>query len=136
MLHWICPECGRECAPAARECPACADALQTAATPAQVMEQSTVTAGVIALAKTFREESPVAPIVPAPAAVLASTNGASSTNGHSNHLTEEELAIDSVVRPLVESAGEPVPTVAATPVPDVAESHEQPVAEAAPCRQA
>jgi len=24
MLYWICPECGGECSPAIRECPACA----------------------------------------------------------------------------------------------------------------
>src|SRR4051794_12949199 len=23
MLHWICPECGRECEPKERDCPAC-----------------------------------------------------------------------------------------------------------------
>src|SRR5690349_10299281 len=23
MLNWICPDCGRECAPTSRECPSC-----------------------------------------------------------------------------------------------------------------
>lgn len=28
MFHWICPECGRECLPASRECPDCADLME------------------------------------------------------------------------------------------------------------
>lgn len=39
MLNWICPDCGRECLPATRECPACAEDSAK-----QAIEGSSVTA--------------------------------------------------------------------------------------------
>lgn len=38
MLYWICPECGRECSPAVRECPNCAAA--SASQPEQILALS------------------------------------------------------------------------------------------------
>src|SRR5262245_8153967 len=43
MFHWICPECGQEIAPTARECPVC-DPVAGAAEPALVGVVETPTA--------------------------------------------------------------------------------------------
>src|SRR5690348_14310798 len=110
MLYWICPECGGECSPAVRECPACAGAVVTspaAASPAP--RKLAVTEEVLALVQNLQ---------PAPQLPLPKLNGLASGNGHSASTATLELpeplvqkkhseapkeAIESVVRPLIES---------------------------------
>lgn len=109
MLYWICPECGHECSPAIRECPTC-----TAAEKAEPPRQAS--ADILSLAETFQSAPPVALLSPASYRDLIS-----AVNGHSVPvsaavLTAEapaeeaptsEGAIDSLVKPLVESAKQP-----------------------------
>jgi hypothetical protein len=118
MLYWICPECGGECSPAIRECPACAGtpAISPASTsPAQ--RKPVVTEQVLALAQNFQ-----------PAPIHAVANRLITDNGHSVTAATLELpetpapqtvapptlaedepctppkeAIESLVRPLIES---------------------------------
>src|SRR5882724_3877841 len=104
MLCWICPECGRDCSPAVRECPSCA---QT---------EAKVSNGVLSMVEALRAVPQVPLLTAAPQQYLlfGLTNGG-STNGHSasalqtSVLTEEGPTvpagetIDSLVRPLVES---------------------------------
>ena len=110
MLYWICPECGGECSPAVRECPACAGPpVISLASVDPVHRKPAVTEEVLALVQSVQPTSP-APFQVAP------------SNGHSTPLTTlalaevatEELpppeAIESLVRPLIES------TTFATPV--------------------
>src|SRR5260370_9153760 len=110
MLHWICLDCGNDCSPTVRECPACADA------PVRddSRSQRAVTQGVLALARSLQPSMDIRLLAPAPQQLLlAAVNG----NGHSNgkvpalSLEEEDVkilgdeTIESLVRPLVESAG-------------------------------
>lgn len=102
MLYWICPECGRDCSPAVRECPVCAQ------------QHALVTEGVLALVQNFQSAPPVPLLAAAPQQILLF-----AANGHPVQATdtvaavEEEPAvpagdaIDSLVRPLVESAETP-----------------------------
>src|SRR3977135_4145995 len=109
MLHWICPDCGNDCPPTVRECPACA------AAPSKSIPHSeeAVTEGVLALARKLQPTSDTQ-LVPQPV-LLTTVNGSGKTNGHSNGthpiaaLSEEYVAIPENetiawwVRPLVES---------------------------------
>jgi len=118
MLYWICPECGGECSPAIRECPACAgtSAISPASDgPAQ--RKPLVTEQVLALVES----------VQAADRTHAVANGLSSDNGHLAQIATLELpeaateeapivppkeAIESLVRPLIESTN-----LAPTPEP-------------------
>src|ERR1700720_8357 len=116
MLYWICPECGGECSPAIRECPACAGtpAISPAsAGPAQ--RKPVVTEQVLALVES----------VQAAGLTHALANGLSGDNRHSIQIATLELpeaaaeeapvvppkeAIESLVRPLIESTNlAPIP---------------------------
>src|SRR5450755_3867991 len=100
MLCWICPECGRDCSPAVRECPSC------------TQRQGALTNGVLSMVEALRAAPPVPLLASAPQQYLlfGLTNGHSSTTTETAVLAEEEPAvpasetIDSLVRPLVESA--------------------------------
>src|SRR5579871_6853693 len=118
MLCWICPECGRDCSPAVRECPFCAQREASTSGP--------VTSGVLALAEKVHE-APAAPLLDSATQqylLFGSFNGESS-NGHSVVHAEtavlpslpaaddppapsgealDNAAVDALVRPLVESA--------------------------------
>ena len=109
MLYWICPECGGECSPAIRECPACAGTRATSpASAVPVHRKPGVTEEVLALVQSLQPPSPA----PFP------TRGLASGNGHSPRTATLELpeppvqeersappqeAIESLVRPLIES---------------------------------
>jgi hypothetical protein len=110
MLYWICPECGGECSPAVRECPACAGppAISPAsANPAH--RKPEVTEEVLALVQSLQPG----------VHTHAVANTMAGENGHSAKTTTLELpeaaveeeapsappkeAIESLVRPLIES---------------------------------
>ena len=119
MLYWICPECGGECSPAIRECPACAG--PPAISPASagpVNGKALVTEEVLSLAQNLQ----------AAGGTHAVANGLITDNGHSALTATLELpempapemaapqtpvedepraqleeAIESLVRPLIES---------------------------------
>ena len=110
MLCWICPDCGRDCSPAVRECPFCTQ--QQASSPA--------TSGVLALVEKLRE-TPHVPLLEAgseqyllfglsESVTSESLDGQSTTAVSTIALAGEDVsvpsgeAIDSVVRQLVESA--------------------------------
>jgi len=133
MLFWICPDCGRECSPKIRECPACTKTEGVAAVVNHTVEAATVTDGILAMAETIQatRQSAEAPVLQ----IAASSANGASANGHSQQLTitdtatatEEESrlpavevpsgeTIDLLVRPLVESAAP-----AAAPEPEAAE---------------
>src|SRR5260370_17711 len=108
MLHWICPDCGNDCSPTVRECPACANAPIRDVPP----PEEAATEGVLALARSLQPTMDIRLLAPVPQLLLATVNG----NGHSNGpmstvaLKEdvkipEDETIESLVRPLVESAG-------------------------------
>jgi hypothetical protein len=124
MLYWICPECGHECSPAIRECPTCTAAEKSAPsaeTRREVAEHSG--ADILSLAETFQSPPAVGLLSPASYRNLIST-----VNGHSVPVSAAVLtaettieepppaeaapakgAIDSLVKPLVESAKQPEP---------------------------
>ena len=141
MLYWICPECGGECSPAVRECPACAGVSATSpASAGPVRRKSGVGDEVLALAQNL---APTASYTPVPAPVIlpqspAAANGSAGGNGHAVETvtldfpeapSEEELrepasdAIESLVRPLIESTTRAMP-----------EPQPEPVAPEALCR--
>lgn len=141
MLYWICPECGRECSPTIRECPTCAMATESAPPspvpaedqPDPVQPESGISQEIIALAQNFEDSSPVAAQTgTSPAESASSVNGHSAPKATSTVLTVEEpaeiaepsapeTAIDSLVRPLVESAKTAPPAPPAVPpAPQVA----------------
>ncbi len=134
MLCWICPDCGRDCSPAVRECPSCAQGraggAQAAVTQAAVTQAGVsnggvshagvtnagVTSAVLSLVEQLRAVPSVPLLESGPQQYLLF----GLTNGHSPVTTgtaavvevavEEDPAapanetINSVVRPLVESA--------------------------------
>ena len=119
MLYWICPECGHECSPAIRECPTCTaaeKAAPSAKTGPVVAEQTS--AEILSLAETFQSAPALGLLSPASYRDLIS-----SVNGHSALVSAAVLtaeapteeappakgAIDSLVKPLVESAEQPEP---------------------------
>lgn len=135
MLYWICPECGRECQPAIRECPSCADALVSSA--AATHPDQSLTEGVLALVRSVQDRPPVliTEPVPEPALVMAirsnEDNGAvqpGSAAIENGSRIAENGNVESVVRPLVESAVFPQPA----PEPIVWTSLARPVPEPLP----
>src|SRR5208282_3482937 len=108
MLCWICPDCGRDCSPAVRECPSCAQG------------QAGVTNGVLSMVEQLRAVPAVPLLAAAPEQYLlfGLTNGHSSVATETAVMAEEDPSIpagetiDSLVRPLVESA-KPAPVDAA-----------------------
>jgi len=119
MLYWICPECGHECSPAIRECPTCTAAEKAApsAKTSPVVAENT-SAEILSLAETFQSAPALGLLSPASYRDLIS-----SVNGHSVPVSAAVLiaeapteeapaakgAIDSLVKPLVESAKQPEP---------------------------
>ncbi len=107
MLCWICPDCGRDCSPAVRECPSCAQG-QAGVT------QAAVTNGVLSMVEQLRAVPPVRLLESGPQQYLlfGLTNGHSSVTSETTVMLEEPPpvptgeTINSVVRPLVESAKE------------------------------
>jgi hypothetical protein len=112
MLYWICPECGRECSPAVRECPVCTAATETPAPVVSLDRQPDATEGILALVQNFKQE-PAAPLLGTAVQhdLVATANGHSVPVNSTAAMTTEEPAahateaIDALVRPLVESAG-------------------------------
>src|SRR5580693_684743 len=92
MLCWICPECGRDCSPAVRECPACAEQGQS---QAQSQKQSNFTQGVLSMVESLRAVPSVPLLAPAPEQYLlfGLTNGHSSAVSQSAVMIEEEPAV-------------------------------------------
>ena len=139
MLYWICPECGGECSPAVRECPTCAGTTATSPVPvAPASRKHARTEDVLAL---------IHNVPPTPSTPLANDSVREPlANGHSGHKTatlelfgpigvpaetqrKEEPpappkeAIESLVRPLIESApplpaSRPDPVSKPSPQPD------------------
>src|SRR5271154_5228895 len=94
MLCWICPECGRECSPALRDCPSCPPASERSSSPAEASRATRANDGILALAHNLEtiHAFPIHAAVPEPAAQALenghSTNGAGHGHGTST-LTEE-----------------------------------------------
>src|ERR1039458_7345215 len=116
MLCWICPDCGRDCSPAVRECPSCTQG-QAGVTNGGF----SVTNGVLSMVEQLRAVPPVPLLAAAPEQYLlfGLTNGHSSVATETPVMAEEDPAIpagetiDSLVRPLVESAkAAPAPPIA------------------------
>lgn len=63
MFTWICPQCGRECAPSLTECPDCVDRAKAKAGPAQapVAQYPAATAPVATVQPAALPPPPVAP---------------------------------------------------------------------------
>lgn len=120
MLCWICPDCGRDCSPAVRECPSCAQrqagdaqaGFAQAGVTNAVATNAMVTNAVLSLVAQFRAVPAVPLLESAPQQYLlfGLTNGHSSIITETAVMVEEDPAvpardtINSVVRPLVESA--------------------------------
>jgi hypothetical protein len=105
MLYWICPECGHECSPAIRECPTCTEADSGAGSP-PVQEQ------ILSLAQNFQSGPSVGLLGAAPQPNLLTAShgreGQSRTAAATATVQEPaelvESSINSLVKPLVESA--------------------------------
>src|SRR5579863_3902363 len=89
MLYWICPECGRECSPAIRECPTCT------APPAAVKEteqpapaQTTANHELLSLAQNFQPTPSTSLVSAEPQRQLLSANGSVA------HVTSTALAVE------------------------------------------
>jgi hypothetical protein len=109
MLYWICPECGGECSPAIRECPACAGIPEISpASAGPAYRKPVATEDVLSLVRNLQ----------APGPGYGLTNRSAGDNGHSALIATLELpemaaeeapavppaeAIESLIRPLVES---------------------------------
>src|SRR5580658_9436683 len=133
MLCWICPDCGRDCSPAVRECPSCAQGqtgVDEAAVTQAAVTNAGVTSAVLSLVEQFRAV-PAVPLLesgPQQYLLFGLTNGHSSVTTGTAVVLEEDPAvparetINSVVRPLVESAKAAQAEVAPVEVapPDVA----------------
>jgi hypothetical protein len=144
MLYWICPECGGECSPTVRECPACAGASAVSPASAGPARRNTpVTEEVLALVHNLQpaihvDFPPVVALLSAP-----ETNGLSNEDAHSRTIAtldlpearEEELCrpaketIELLVRPLIDSStvalpSEPPPIEPATAPDTQAEPRE------------
>ena len=117
MLYWICPECGGECSPAIRECPACAGSPEISpASASSAYRKPQVTEEVLALAQNLQAFGRT----PALATRLA------ADNGHSAQTATLELPVAPV---------EPVAQVALAPVEEVPVAV-VPVEEKPPCAPA
>src|SRR5580693_8377290 len=108
MLCWICPDCGRDCSPAVRECPSCAQGqagitqavVATAeVSPAEVtnagvtnagVTNAGVTSAVLSMVEQFRSVPAVPLLEAAPQQYLLF----GLTNGHSSAITESSVAVE------------------------------------------
>ncbi len=128
MLHWICPECGRDCSPAVRECPICVSAAQQSPAATELVTSD----GVLALVQTLQAVPPVPLLAPVAANGQAKATAALTVEEPASQTDE---AIDSLVRPLIESADAVVPTtecVEPKPAPELASLASDPPAAAKP----
>src|SRR5260370_40541715 len=128
MLHWICPECGRDCSPAVRECPICVSAAQQSPAATELVTSD----GVLALVQTLQAVPPVPLLAPVAANGQAKATAALTVEEPASQTDE---AIDSLVRPLIESADAVVPTtecVEPKPAPGLARLASDPPAAAKP----
>jgi chemotaxis protein histidine kinase CheA len=103
MLFWICPECGRECSPAIRDCPACvgapdgsasANGSQSVLAPAQALKTAVQEPALFAANGNSGHGTPG----------LAVAVDESSARGENAGPVPADEALESLVRPLVESA--------------------------------
>ena len=89
MLFWTCPECGRECSPAIRDCPGCTAPPTTASADSGTLQKRSPGGdSKVAVAQSVDAPPPAGVMLALLAPAAPSTND----------------AVDSVVRPLVESA--------------------------------
>jgi hypothetical protein len=103
MLYWICPECGRECSPAIRECPTCT-APPAVQEPIQqpVRQRTSASWELLALAENFQSRASVALLTAPPV---------------EPELSQKLAALDNLaVKPARPARSEPVKVIAA-PVP-------------------
>src|ERR1700676_2388133 len=94
MLYWICPECGGECSPAIRECPACAGAPAISpASASPVHRKPAVTEEVLALVQNLQPAAPrpLFPIAAVPPPAGIGINGLAKGNGHAAQTATLEL---------------------------------------------
>jgi hypothetical protein len=117
MLYWICPECGRECSPAIRECPACTAppvALKEAegAAPAQTAANHEL----LSLAQNFQ---------PTPATALLAAEPQRqhlSANGNETSITTTALAVADEPVEEVEPVEEAEPVEKIAPEPQLSKT--------------
>lgn len=134
MLFWTCPECGRECSPAVRECPACSRRTQRQSPAESISAVSSAGGGILALAESLERahtlerlavegsgnsrvecsaataelvaEDPCAePDAPAVEDRIAPAEEALLLLAEETLGVPETLTVDALVRPLVESVG-------------------------------
>ena len=102
MLNWICPDCGRECAPTSRECPGCAEQSHTR--PASASYHS------------------AAQSVPVPPSVMLMAPPAPVPNGNGHRSQEPPQPTPETLQALVENLEQqiqPEPEIARNPEPAV-----------------
>jgi chemotaxis protein histidine kinase CheA len=126
MLYWICPECGRECSPAIRDCPACSGTAESERHPSDSLAHvSESRQEMLTLAEHVKPTQTVPgselSLDTAGTATLIVDGPAAPAEKALTVLAEEtpsiplKESIDSLVRPLVESA-EPATEFHAQPV--------------------
>src|SRR5260370_39555990 len=103
MLHWICPECGRDCSPAVRECPICVSAAQQSPAATELVTSD----GVLALVQTLQAVPAVPLLAPVAANGHAKATAAVTVEEPPSHTDE---AIHTLVRPVIGPVGAVSPT--------------------------
>ena len=80
MLYWTCPECGRECSPALRQCPACPPASERQPSAGTTPSRSQADGGILGLAHNLETIHAVPVLAP-----VAEQPVQAQENGHSSH---------------------------------------------------
>jgi hypothetical protein len=104
MFHWICPDCGQECSPAALDCPVCYPPKAGLSETAGVIEVCSQVAGDSVAAPLAPRELPVQPVRQSLAAPLL-------------NLSEHIAAVPRSAPPLVPAPDKAEPRTIELPVP-------------------
>src|SRR5579864_7055784 len=100
MLYWTCPECGRECSPAVRECPACPPAVAREQVTDAALGQTQVENGIRALAQNLETIHAVPVMAP-----VAEQSIPLRENGHSVYPSANATLMDGLIDPDTGSSG-------------------------------
>ena len=98
MLFWTCPECGRECSPALRQCPACPPPSERQQVADATLGRSQADGGILALAQNLETIHAVPVLAPVPEQPVQALE-----NGHNSHGSLTATLIEEA--PMDPSAG-------------------------------
>ncbi len=95
MLFWTCPECGRECSPALRQCPACPPPSERQPVAGATLGRSQAEGAILALAQNLETIHAVPLVAPVPEQPVQARENGHNSHGSLTATLIEETPIDA-----------------------------------------